>query len=163
MILKGLPMKRYDFGRKHWMIIIISFCLFLLTNAATSDGENVILPKLAALRGWDYAGMLAIVSAAGVLSVIGSVVIGKICEKKGPKFTIIMGLILSAVFVFMYGTAPKLWIFAIGLFGVTCAAQGISYFGANALIANWFPTKKGLAMGIVSIGPPAATIRAGPW
>lgn len=151
-------MKRYNFGRKHWTIIIICFFLFLLTNACTSDGENVILPKLAAFHGWDYSRMLVLATAAGCLSIFGSLIIGRICEKKGAKFTIILGLFLSAGFVFLYGAAPTMWAYAIGLFGAICAGQGISYFGANALIANWFPLKKGLAMGIVSVGPPVSTI-----
>ena len=139
-------------------MIFISFCLYLLTAACTSDGENVILPKLAAANGWDYTKVLSLATAAGALSVIGNLLLGKICEKKGPKFSIILGLLTSACFVFLYGSATNLTVYAIGLFGAICCGQSISFFGASALIANWFPRKKGLAMGIVTIGPPVATI-----
>lgn len=139
-------------------MIFISFCLYLLTAACTSDGENVILPKLAEANGWDYTKVLSLATAAGALSVIGNLLLGKICEKKGPKFSIILGLLTSACFVFLYGSATNLTVYAIGLFGAICCAQSISFFGASALIANWFPRKKGLAMGIVTIGPPVATI-----
>lgn len=139
-------------------MILISFFLYLLTAACTSDGENVILPKLAAANGWDYTLVLSLATAAGCLSVIGNLLLGKICEKKGPKFSIILGLLTSACFVFMYGSATNIIVYAIGLFGAICCGQSISFFGASALIANWFPRKKGLAMGIVTIGPPVATI-----
>ena len=59
---------------------------------------------------------------------------------------------------FFHGSATNLTVYAIGLFGAICCGQSISFFGASALIANWFPRKKGLAMGIVTIGPPVATI-----
>lgn len=151
-------MKKYNFSHKGWLMIFISFFLYLLTAACTSDGENVILPKLAAANGWDYTQVLSLATAAGCLSVIGNLFLGKICEKKGPKFSIILGLLTSACFVFLYGSASNLMVYAIGIFGAICCAQSISFFGASALIANWFPKKKGLAMGIVTIGPPIATI-----
>lgn len=151
-------MKKYNFGKKHWLVIVICFVLFLLANAVTSDSENVILPKLAAANGWDYSLVLTLATVAGCSSVVGSLLLGKICEKMGGKFVIIFGLIASAAFVFLYGTSKSLLVFVIGLFGTICCGQSISFFGANSVVANWFPKKKGLAMGIISIGPPAATI-----
>lgn len=151
-------MKKYSFSKKHWLVIIICFVLFLLANAVTSDSENVILPKLAEANGWDYSLVLTLATVAGCSSVVGSLLLGKLCEKMGGKFAIIFGLVASAVFVFLYGTSSSLLIFVIGLFGTICCGQSISFFGANTVVANWFPKKKGLAMGIISIGPPAATI-----
>lgn len=151
-------MKKYNFGKKHWLVIVICFVLFLLANAVTSDSENVILPKLAAANGWDYSLVLTLATVAGCSSVVGSLLLGKLCEKKGGKFAIIFGLVASAFFVFLYGTSKSLLVFVIGLFGTICCGQSISFFGANSVVANWFPKKKGLAMGIISIGPPAATI-----
>lgn len=151
-------MKKYSFSKKHWLVIVICFVLFLLANAVTSDSENVILPKLAEANGWDYSLVLTLATVAGCSSVVGSLFLGKLCEKMGGKFAIIFGLVASAVFVFLYGTSSSLLIFVIGLFGTICCGQSISFFGANTVVANWFPKKKGLAMGIISIGPPAATI-----
>nr|MCR4831427.1 MFS transporter [Pseudobutyrivibrio sp.] len=151
-------MKKYSFSKKHWLVIVICFVLFLLANAVTSDAENVILPKLAEANGWDYSLVLTLATVAGCSSVAGSLILGKLCEKMGGKFAIIFGLVASSIFVFIYGTSSSLLIFVIGLFGTICCGQSISFFGANSVVANWFPTKKGLAMGIISIGPPAATI-----
>ena len=151
-------MKKYNFSKKHWLIIGVCFILFLLANAVTADSENVILPKLAAANGWDYSRVLSLTTVAGCGSVIGSLLLGKLCEKMGGKFSIIFGLLASAFFVFLYGTSKSLPVFVIGLFGTICCGQSISFFGANSVVANWFPKKKGLAMGIISIGPPAATI-----
>lgn len=151
-------MKRYNFGKRGWSIIAICFVLYLLTAACTTDGENIILPKLAAANNWQYTRVLTLASAAGCASVLGNLLLGKVCEKKGPKFAIMLGLIGSAVFVYLYSTASQIWVYAVGLFGAICCGQSISFFGASALIANWFPRKKGLAMGIVTVGPPVATI-----
>ena len=151
-------MKNYNFGKRGWSIIAVSFVLYLLTAVCTTDGENIILPKLAEANGWQYTTVLTLASAAGCASILGTALLGRICERKGPKFAILLGLLGSAVFVFLYATAAHIWIYFVGLFGAICCGQSISYLGASALIANWFPKKKGLAMGIVTIGPPVATI-----
>ncbi len=151
-------MKTYNFSRKHWGIIIFCFILYLLNNACTTDGENVFLPQLAAANGWDYTRVLMIASIAGCLSAAGQLLIGKICAKKNARFTIVICLFLTAGFVFMYGSAQHMWIYAIGLFGVICCSMSYSYIGANALVVNWFSHRNGIAMGFVSMGSPVSTM-----
>ena len=45
----------------------------------------------------------------------------------------------------MYSSAKVMWLYAIELFGVVCCSTSFSYIGGSALIANWFPRKKGIA------------------
>ena len=151
-------MSKYNFGKRHWMNILLCFFLFVLNNACMADGENVILPRLSALNGWDYSNVLMVAALAGILGVGGQLLMGKVCEKKGPKFTIILSLLLTAGFLMMYGSARYMWVYAVGLLGTACFAPSFSYMGGNVLITNWFPRKKGLAMGFVSMGSPVSTI-----
>lgn len=151
-------MKQYHFGKRGWSIIAVGFLLYLLTAVCTTDGENIILPKLAEANGWQYTTVLTLASAAGCASVLGIVLLGRLCQRQGAKFSILLGLLGSAVSVYLYATAKSSWVYFLGLFGAISCGQSISYLGASALIANWFPKKKGLAMGIVTIGPPVATI-----
>ena len=140
-------------------MIGICFLLCLLANAVTSDSENVILPLLSDANGWDYYGkVLTFATIAGCTSIVGNLILGKICEKKGAKFMTVLSLFAAAIFVFLYGTATTYPLLVIGLIGTICFGQSISFLGANAIIASWFPYKKGLAMGFVTIGPPAATV-----
>ena len=149
----------YNFSARHWSMIGICFLLCLLANAVTSDSENVILPLLSDANGWDYYGkVLTFATIAGCTSIVGNLILGKICEKKGAKFMTVLSLFAAAIFVFLYGTATTYPLLVIGLIGTICFGQSISFLGANAIIASWFPYKKGLAMGFVTIGPPAATV-----
>ena len=151
--------EKYNFSARHWSIIGICFLLCLLANAVTSDSENVILPLLSDANGWDYYGkVLTFATIAGCTSIVGNLILGKICEKKGAKFMTVLSLFAAAIFVFLYGTATTYPLLVIGLIGTICFGQSISFLGANAIIASWFPYKKGLAMGFVTIGPPAATV-----
>jgi MFS transporter, OFA family, oxalate/formate antiporter len=151
--------EKYNFSARHWSMIGICFLLCLLANAVTSDSENVILPLLSDANGWDYYGkVLTFATIAGCTSIVGNLILGKICEKKGAKFMTVLSLFAAAIFVFLYGTATTYPLLVIGLIGTICFGQSISFLGANAIIASWFPYKKGLAMGFVTIGPPAATV-----
>ncbi len=150
--------KKYNFSGRHWLTIAICFLLFMLANAVTSDSENLILPIWASDHQIDYALILPLITVAGCVSIIGNLILGKVCEKMGAKFLIILCLIATACFVFIYGTSTNRIVLLIGLIGTVCFGQSLSYLGANAVIANWFPHKKGLAMGFVSVGPPVATI-----
>lgn len=151
-------MKKYDFSKRHWMIVILCFVMFVMSNACATDGENVLLPRIAEANGWEYTDVLNIASIAGMLSIIIQLIAGRICAKKGTKFVIISCLICSSVFMLIYGCSTQLWMLAIGLFGVIGCAMSSIFIGITSLIANWFPRKKGLAMGIVSMGPPVCTI-----
>ena len=151
--------EKYNFSARHWSMIGICFLLCLLANAVTSDSENVILPLLSDANGWDYYGkVLTFATIAGCTSIVGNLILGKICEKKGAKFMTVLSLFAAAIFVFLYGTATTYPLLVIGLIGTICFGQSISFLGANAIIASWFPYKKGLAMGFVTIGPPATTV-----
>ena len=150
--------EKISYTWKHWLTIFLCFALFLVANASTSDSENIILPKLAAANGWDYSLVLSLATVAGVSSVFGSLLLGKLCEKFGGKVSIILGLLLTSLFVFIYGTATSYPVFVLGLIGTICCGQSVSFFGANSIVANWFPRTKGLAMGFISVGPPVGTI-----
>lgn len=150
--------EKIRYSGKHWLTIFLCFLLFLLANASTADSENIILPKLSEANGWDYSLVLSLATVAGVSSVVGNLLLGKLCEKFGGKFSIILGLVLTSVFVFIYGTAKSYPVFVFGLIGTICCGQSVSFFGANSIVANWFPKTKGLAMGFISVGPPVGTI-----
>ena len=150
---------KYNFTVRHYITIVFCFLLALLANASTSDSENVLLPLLAEANGWDYYGrVLSLVSIAGVVSVFGNLLLGKLCEHIGAKWLLIVSLVGTAGFAFLYGTAPNYILLLIGLIGTISCGQSIFYLGVNTLVANWFAQEKGLAMGFITMGPPVATI-----
>ena len=151
-------MRKYDFSRKHWMIILLCFLLNIVNTACTTDGENILLPRIAEANGWEYTTVLNIASVVGTLSVLGQLLFGRICAKKGPKFTMVICLILTSGFMLMYGSGHRYWMFAVGLFGTISCSTSFAFICGNALIANWFPKKKGLALGFTSMGSPMSTI-----
>ncbi len=131
--------------------------MFFSYNAVTSDGMNIILPRLADTRGWNYESVLSLATLAGCISVPGQLVFGKVCSKMGARFTIVLSMLLSAFFLFLYGHAKVIPLYVIGLCGTVTCSSTFAYIGGSALIANWFPKKKGVASGFTGIGIPFAS------
>ena len=155
---EACKMSKYNFSRKHWMVIILCFLLNTVNTACTTDGENILLPRIAAANSWEYTTVLNIATVVGTLSVLGQLFFGKVCEKKGPRFTMVLCLLLTSGFMLIYGSSHYYWMFAVGLFGTISCSTSFSFIGGNALIANWCPQKKGLALGFTSMGSPTSTI-----
>ena len=150
--------KKHNFSKKHWIIIIFGFILFFLYNAAASDGMNVIIPQLSAEQGWNYEYLLSFATVAGVISCFFVILFGKLGEKKGPRFMICISLIATGVFFFLYGHAASIPMFVVALCGVISCSSAFSFVGVSSLVANWFPTKKGIAQGFASMGCPFSSM-----
>ncbi len=151
-------MKKNHFSKKHWIVMIMGMVLYTIVNASSIDGENVFLPRIAQANGWDYSRVLSIASIAGILSIFLLLAIGQLSRKKGARFTIVFCAVLTAVFLIPYTSSHNIVLYTIGFFGTISCDMACAYFGITALVANWFPTKKGIAMGIVAMGPPISSM-----
>ena len=151
-----------NLGVRGWGITIVMFLLFMLESHTTTDILNVSVPALAAQNGWDSSLLLSVATIAGWCALVTSFFVGSFVQKIGPKKIITVSTIAFAICVFFTGSAPSVpvYIILIVLTTVLSNAQlGISMF---AVIANWFPTKKGVVMGFATMGMTASTVVALP-
>lgn len=151
-------MKKNRFSIRHWVIILFSFLLFYLYTASIPDGMNVILPQLSAENGFDYDILLSLTTIAGIISVFIVALLGKLCVVFGARKMIAGSVAAEAVLFFLYGHSTSLPMFLIVLCGMISCANSLAFIGGGALIANWFPTKKGIATGYAAIGAPVSSM-----
>ena len=141
-----------NFGLRGWLIIIFFGVMLFLNSALTADGMNIILPTLAAKIGTDANVMLSMNGVGGWIAVIGAFALSGLVQKIGAKKVILISLAIVAIsflsLAFIKGMVG--WIVCIILINVF--ANGMSFCGGSALIASWFPTKKGMAMGWATMG-----------
>lgn len=141
-----------NFSAKHWWIIIYCLIALFFYTGTTVDGMNITVPAFAAKHGWDYATILGFATLAGFVSIIGQFFFGWVCSKKGAKFTMILCMFLAAASYIFYANAWSIPVYVLGLTLVTVFSSCYAYIGGGALVANWFPKKKGLAMGYTTMG-----------
>ena len=146
---KGLQ----NFGKKGVFVILMSFfCYWIGTCFGGAGMSNTVIPAIAEIRGFDAIAMTSWCSLAGWISIPFVVLWAKVGEKKGPKTVIVIALIIAAFTIVLLGTASTLVIWIIALVISSCLASGYLYYAAPGLIANWMPTKKGVALGWASMG-----------
>ena len=141
-----------NFGAKGWGIILFSFFMFWMGSAWPITALNVVIPKFSEINGWSPAAMNNLSTIANWISLIGAAFFTWYCNRVGPRAVIAIGCFLGAVSVFFWGRSGSLAEFTIWQSVMLIASTAFCQIGLGALIANWFPTKKGLAMGLLTIG-----------
>ena len=145
------------FGKWGWSMVIYTALLYYFWSGIGSDGLNLYPDVFAGMHGWDSHQLLGFATPAGIIAVIGGILFGRMIIKTGVRkmsgFALIVTGILYAVFGFssspvMYLVCLTAFCFVSMAFGLICTAT---------LMGNWFPRKKGIALGWATMGAPICT------
>ena len=146
--------KGYGYG---WAMVFAAGILYFFCGGLTTDGLNVTVPAFAQARGWEQGTLLAVTTPAAWAGLLGTVLFSQLVSKKGAKLTIILTLMGAGGICLIYGSAANVLVYTVCLALIYCFGNGFGVVSNSALIANWFPRRRGYAMGWGSIGLPLAT------
>lgn len=146
-----------NFGTWGWIMII--YCVFMYFNYAgwSADGLNIFTTAFGNAHGWDPAVLLSLATPAGLVGVLGTFIFGQVIIKKGARFVFVFSLLVMALLTVWFGRVSSLWEFGIVLALINFFSAGYGFIAPGTLITNWFPTKKGLALGWATMGMPLST------
>jgi sugar phosphate permease len=156
--LLGPADTRSNFGKWGWSIVIIEGLMLWVAAGVQVHGLNIIVPTLSQHFGIDKATLLFWATPASWGSVLAAYVVAQLCQRKGAKYAILVCLVGCAVCFGLLGTFPSVAAFVILFFGVCFFGSGYGYVGGFDLIAHWFPVKKNLAFGWVTMGQTFSTV-----
>ena len=142
----------WDFGRHGWTVAIYQVIWFFFMTGMTVDGLNVIVPQIAAFRGWNPDAVLSISSPASIIALFLVMVFGGLARKFGLKWTTVVTMIAAGVVTIAYGNAPSIPVYAVCLVLMVTLINAFSLVLGLSICTNWFPTKKGVVMGFTTIG-----------
>ncbi|NTW41944.1 MAG: OFA family MFS transporter, partial [Cellulomonadaceae bacterium] len=148
---------RSRFGARGWSIIGIQALLIWLAAGAQVHGLNIIVPTLSGAFEIPAASLLYWATPASLGGVLAGFVVAKTCEWWGVKINIIVSLVVCGLAFGLLGTWPTVPAFVVLFFLVNFFGSGFGYVGGLNLIANWFPRKKSLALGWVTMGQTMST------
>lgn len=144
-----------NFGARGWVLVIYAFLVYLITTAIVQM-FNVTGSYYQTAYGWDTVTLTGMVSIAGVISVVVCFFIGSLAMRVSPRLiSIILGIILVIVYM-LFGVVSNLILFMILLVVSRCMGDCMSFMMIGNLMANWFPRKRGAAMGWATFGMPIA-------
>lgn len=142
----------YNFGVQGWKMIIFQVIWLFFMTGMTVDGLNIIVPNMAAFHGWDENLVLSISTPASLIALILTMFWGKLSMTFGLKKVHVVTMFLGGISLIAYGFSSSIGMYAVTL---VCAVTFINAFAINcgfSIIANWFPTQKGVIMGLTTIG-----------
>ncbi len=142
----------YDFGRKGWTVVIYQIVWFFFMTGMTVDGLNIIVPGIAAFRGWDPNAVLSISTPASIIALFICVLWGGFINKFGLKKMMIITMVCAGGATIFYGNAPTIPLYAVALVLMITLISAFSVNLGMAICTNWFPTKKGVIMGLTTVG-----------
>lgn len=140
--------KSFAFG---WSMVAFAFLGFFLTTYFDVMSPNVFIPALAE-RGMDSAALLSAHSVGGICGALLGIALGKIIEAKGPKKVFVVTAIISGVNFALLGYSGSQTQAVIHVFINQFLVLGYSMMSLLALMARWFPRKKGVIMGFITSG-----------
>lgn len=148
----GKKTSMWNFGRKGWTVTIYQVVWFFFMTGMTVDGLNIIVPQIAAYRGWNTDTVLSISSPASIIALFLVVVFGGLARKFGLKKTMVVTMYAAGVVTILYGNAPTIPLYAVCLVLMVTLINAFALVLGLSICTNWFPTKKGVVMGFTTIG-----------
>ena len=142
----------YNFGQKGTFMIIYSAVLVYFMTGMTVDGLNIIVPGFAALKGWNPDELLAIATPASVAALILTSFWGLAVKNFGLKQAATVALFAAGISVYLFGQSTNMLMYGIMQTLMITFINCFSVICGYAMIANWFPNKKGIVLGFTTMG-----------
>ena len=115
---------------------------------------NAASGTLADLRGWNAAVLTSLISLGSIANIVAGFVLGKLSAKYSAKKLSLICFGIYVVVMLGLGATANFMVFAVCLILANGISSGIGYQLSPVLISRWFPKRKGIIMGLVTMGIP---------
>lgn len=149
---------RYNFGKYGWALVIYCFLAFFIFSAGNGT-MNVAVALFEQNYGWDQTYLLSLQSIGAWLAIPFIFIFGQLYGKGKIKLrALILGSgSLYAIGILLWGYVKNLTVFTF-VFAICYITYPVwGTLANNSLTNNWFPRKKGLIIGLTTIGFPFGT------
>ena len=141
-----------NFGPRGWIIIILGMLMWFFSASASVEGTNLLLPAFSEAHSIGAANLYFCNTVASLICVPMVAVVGALQVRIGPRRVISLCWLVGAAGLTILGFASSLAGYCVGRIVMTVGTTCGNYIGLNGIISNWFPTKKDLVLGYVTIG-----------
>ena len=135
-----------------WVVIIYCLLMFFLYVGMCNDGANITAPNVAYRLGVANGDVMNMNSLAGIVGVVFFIIAGQVNQRIGARMTSGICCIIAGIAYILACSAPSLVIYTIAMCFVYGSIMSAGYVAGGALVAAWFPKKKGVVMGYTTMG-----------
>ncbi|MCF0229238.1 MAG: MFS transporter, partial [Parasporobacterium sp.] len=153
----GVKASSSNFGKMGWFLIIYMALTFFLTGMGGSV-LNITSGMFEGMYGWNPAFVISLSSIGGWVGTAVIFIMGLIMNKGkvNIRLTILICGIAVGISYMIQGNTGSLAIFSIAYILFYALYTLWAQLANQALINNWFPRKKGIAIGWATMGFPLA-------
>ena len=146
-----------------WVIIAVAFVTMAVSVSART-AFSLMFPPIVDEFGWDRGLAAGAFSFGFLVSAAVSPVLGRLIDRRGPRFVIEIGVLITAAGLAgaTLISAPWQLYATLGLL-VGIGANCMSYSVHSQFLPNWFVRHRALAIGIAFSGVGAGAILILPW
>lgn len=145
------------FGPWGWSMILYTFLLYYFWAGLSVDALNVYPEAFAGMHGWDPNVLLGFATPAGIIGVLGGIVFGRMIMKTGARTLSAVTLMITGAIYIVFGRVNSQPMYLVCLTLFTFMANAFGLIVTSTLMNNWFPRKKGIALGWATMGAPFCT------
>ena len=146
-----------------WVIVAVAFVTMALgVNARTAF--SLLFPPILDEFGWERGVTAGAFSFGFLVSAVLSPSLGRLMDRRGPRFVMEMGVGLMAAGLMLAPLVRAPWHLYATL-GVLVGGGSVcmSYTGQALYLPNWFVRRRGLAMSVAFSGVGVGSILLLPW
>lgn len=155
---KSFSLTRSDFGKKGWLVILFSFICILIDSSIINDSLNITVEAFSDIKGWDINLLYVFSTITAWIAVLGAAFWGVLSHRISARFAWALSLLITSISCLFWGFSNSEGMYFLFLAISSIGGMGFAYIANLNIISNWFPRKKGLAMGWVTIGFPVSAI-----
>ena len=146
-----------NFSARGWIIVFLGMAMWFLAAGMVVEGNNLIIPAFSSAHDVSSSTLYLIGTIANLIGIPMMACTGVLEDKFGPRKVTVGCYAMACGAMVILGLANNIVVYTIGriffVVGVYCG----NYIGLNGVITNWFPHKKDLILGYVTIGSNIST------
>ena len=143
-----------NFGVKGWCMLILTFLCIFLDSSLINDSLNVVIDVFAGQNGWNTGMLYGFSTITAWIAVAGAALWGVLSSKISIRWSWAISLLITGIACLFWGHASSPVVYFVCLAVSAVGGMGFCYICSLNMVSNWFPRKKGIAMGWVTIGFP---------
>jgi MFS family permease len=146
-----------------WIIVAVAFVTVALGVTART-AFSLVFPPIVDEFGWDRGLAAGAFSFGFLVSALMSPVVGRMMDRRGPRFVIEIGVVLTAAGLLAATQIESPWqLYATLGVLVGAGANCMTFTAQSQYLPNWFVRRRALAIGIAFSGAGIGAILILPW
>lgn len=135
------------------MAIAVAVCLVVSSPALSLYTAGVFMKPIVADLGWTRGGFSTASAMSGLTAAFAAPFIGRIVDRRGARFTLLVGVPLMALGFFVtaaFARSPLTYMAFAVLGGLAAPVQSSMPYAR--IIVGWFNRRRGIALGVALSG-----------